>query len=366
MPTPSEITAIQLECCADDVPLLNSMESWTVSDVQIYFHSGGVTVPAQPVQKPNPAVPRQTSTVGGSMYGMSLPDVERLSERVVVVRGLNPGFFTGPGTNTYIIGVGKERVLIDAGDAQCRRYIELLKRTLDDVCDGARISRILITHSHPDHIGGAAAAAAACGIHGQRTAYLKVPWPGNDGGLSIEKISDGHVVQVDDSTTLRAHFTPGHAPDHTCWSLEEEGTLFSGDNVLGAGTVIVPADGGSMRLYLQSLRRLAERDWAAIFPGHGPPIRGRAARQAIVEYIGHREQRETQILHVLDRLGSGGASPPELVHALYADKVLSFELRQAAAETVYNHLLFLHEKGQARPMLSASSSTGLASRWIRG
>lgn len=113
------------------------------------------------------------------MYGMSLPDVERLSPRVVVVRGLNPGFFTGPGTNTYIVGTGAERTLIDAGDAGVPGYLRLLQATLRDHCAGARISRILITHSHPDHVGGARGVADACGVAPPRkVAFLKVPWHG--------------------------------------------------------------------------------------------------------------------------------------------------------------------------------------------
>lgn len=166
-------------------------------------------------------------------------------------------------------------------------------------------------------------------------------------------------------TTLTAHFTPGHAPDHTCWSLDEEGALFSGDNILGAGTVIVPAHGGSMRLYLESLRRLHQsRQWAVVYPGHGPPIRGPLAQQAIADYIMHREQREEQIVHHLEATGGDGAAPSELVSALYRDKVLTYELRQAAAETVYSHLVFLGEKGQVST-LDGSSRGSLGARWVR-
>ena len=310
------------------------------------------------------------------MYGMNLQNAERLSRRVVCVRGLNPGFFTGPGTNTYIVGTGAERVLIDAGDAGTCGYIDLLQRTLGDECDGARISRILITHSHPDHIGGARSVASACGVAGH-VAFGKVPWAGNDAGLPIEPVADGDVIQVDEATTLRAHFTPGHAPDHTCWSLEEEDVLFSGDTILGAGTVIIPAHGGSMRQYLDSLRRLhATRPWTAIYPGHGPPILGAEAQRSIASYITHREEREAQIVSHLTSLASGGGAggggmaggavasqtAAELVAALYRDRVLSFELRQAASETVYNHLLFLRDKGRVETV--DGSGGGLGSRWV--
>ena len=335
------------------------------------------TMPPPPRQlPPPPPPPPQANSISSSMYGMDLRNAERLSRRVVCVRGLNPGFFTGPGTNTYIVGTGAERVLIDAGDAGARGYVDLLQRTLRDECGGARICLILITHSHPDHIGGARSVASACGVAGS-VAFGKVPWAGNDAGLPIEPVADGDVIRVDEATTLRAHFTPGHAPDHTCWSLEEEGVLFSGDTILGAGTVIIPAHGGSMSLYLESLRRLhSTQQWAAIYPGHGPPIVGAEAQRSIAAYITHREERETQILNHLTELASGGGSggdgpggavpvasqtASELVGALYRDRVLSFELRQAASETVYNHLIFLREKGCVETV--DGSGGGLGSRW---
>ena len=111
-----------------------------------------------PLPPPSPAT---RSTITSSLYGQRLPDVERLSGCVVCVRALNPGFFTGPGTNTYIVGTGRRRVLIDAGDAGVDAYISLLRRTLHSMCDSATISHILVTHSHPDHVGGVRAAAAA-------------------------------------------------------------------------------------------------------------------------------------------------------------------------------------------------------------
>ena len=148
------------------------------------------------------------------------------------MRGLNPGYFTGPGTNTYIVGTAGERTLIDAGDAHVPGYVRLLERILREQCGGARISRIVITHAHPDHIGGCAAVAAACGSPGG-VSYHKVPWPGRDAGLPIQPVTDGETIAVDSSCTLRAIATPGHAPDHVCWCLEEESALFSGDNILG-------------------------------------------------------------------------------------------------------------------------------------
>src|SRR5207237_7199347 len=85
------------------------------------------------------------------MLGMAMPDIARWSDRVVVVLGQNPGPFTGPGTNTYIVGTGRKRLLLDTGQG-VERYDELLASALDD-CE-ASLECIVLTHAHGDHIGG--------------------------------------------------------------------------------------------------------------------------------------------------------------------------------------------------------------------
>ena len=101
-----------------------------------------------------------------------------------------------------------------------------------------------------------------------------MPWPGKDeaAGAPIRAIEDGAVVEAQ-GVTLRAIHTPGHAPDHLCYYLEEEKALFTGDVVLGAGTTVIPDDTGDLGQYMDSLRRLLELDLALIYPAHGPVIR---------------------------------------------------------------------------------------------
>jgi glyoxylase-like metal-dependent hydrolase (beta-lactamase superfamily II) len=89
------------------------------------------------------------------MQGMTAPEVERWSERVAVVRGLNPGPFTGPGTNTYLIGTGNRPLLLDTG-AGVAGYLDLLDRALKDECDAREPGDVVVTHAHGDHMGGAA------------------------------------------------------------------------------------------------------------------------------------------------------------------------------------------------------------------
>ena len=301
------------------------------------------------------ATASSSASITSSMHNLHLPNVERLSPRVVVVRGCNPGPFTGPGTNTYIVGVGARRVLIDAGDSGVPRYLQLLEQTLRDQCGGARLSSILVTHSHPDHIGGVRSVASRVGC-ADGCAVRKVPWSGNDAGLALEPVSDGDRLRVDEQTTLEAVHAPGHAPDHTCWRLLEEHILFSGDNVLGAGTVVVPAHGGSMREYMASLRRLQAlvSPQTRILPGHGPPV----SASTIGDYIRHREEREAQVHASVAKAAPAGCTAAELVGVLYRDRFLPWELRLAATETVHNHLVHLAERGHVMcmPVRAASSA----------
>ena len=108
------------------------------------------------------------------MIGLEMPDIDRWSDRVVVALGQNPSLFTGPGTNTYLVGTGKRRILLDTGQG-CDAYIPVLERALERAgCEG--IQEIVLTHGHPDHIGGAAAVIERFGA----LRISKQPWEGVD------------------------------------------------------------------------------------------------------------------------------------------------------------------------------------------
>src|SRR6266851_331021 len=91
--------------------------------------------------------------VTDSMMGLKLPDYARLSPRVATVLGHNPGPFTGPGTNTYLVGTGKTPILLDTGIGK-PKWNELLPRGLAELCGGERFERVVVTHAHQDHLGG--------------------------------------------------------------------------------------------------------------------------------------------------------------------------------------------------------------------
>src|SRR3990172_7579156 len=110
-----------------------------------------------------------------SMWGMKLPDVERWSERVVVARGRNPGPFTGPGTNTCLLGTGSRRILLDTGSGR-PEYIPILRDALAGAAGAREIAELIVTHVHADHIGGAADVLRHFGA----MAVRKLPSPGRD------------------------------------------------------------------------------------------------------------------------------------------------------------------------------------------
>jgi glyoxylase-like metal-dependent hydrolase (beta-lactamase superfamily II) len=275
--------------------------------------------------------------VKGNMIGLAMPDVDVWSERVVTVLGQNPGPFTGPGTNTYLVGTSQRPILIDTGQG-LPQYLPLLERALAEHRGAHEIDRIVLTHAHGDHLGGCNQVCERFGT----MPILKRPWPGMDAGLDelVTPIDHDAVIETE-GATLRAVFTPGHAEDHLCYWLEEERAIFSGDVVLGAGTTVIPEHGGDLADYMDSLRRLLALEPDVIYPAHGPAIRD--AQRKIREYIAHRELREAQIVALLRE---GLSEVKQMVERMYAD-VPAF-LHAAAGTSVRSHLRKLEREGRAR------------------
>src|SRR5579863_2085308 len=282
-------------------------------------------------------MPEPLRVVADSMMGLKLPDYARLSPRVATVLGHNPGPFTGPGTNTYIVGTGSRPILLDTG-VGVAKWAELLPVALEELAGANRPEKIVLTHAHQDHIGGVKDVTKLFG----RLEVLKKPWPsaGPDdaAGTPITEIDHDAVVSTD-GATLRAVFTPGHAPDHICYYLAEERAIFTGDVVLGAGTTIIPDGTGDLGQYMDSLRRLLALEAETIYPAHGPVIRN--AGKKIREYIAHRELRERQVLNAIK---DGPLEVPAIVKRIYTD-VPEF-LHPAAAQSVRSHLKKLHDEGR--------------------
>jgi len=269
------------------------------------------------------------------LLGTKLPDVDVWSPRVVTALGQNPSLFTGPGTNTYLVGTGRERILLDTGQG-IPAYLPVLAQALERA--GCTIQEIVLTHGHFDHIGGAAAVIETYGplrVSKMPHADFDKPWP-----VTITAIGDGDVV-LTEGATLRAIHTPGHAEDHLCYVLEEEQSLFSGDNVLGVGTTVIPSEGGDLLDYMNSLERLRAEQPNTIYPAHGPVIRD--GRAKIREYIDHRNQREQEILAAL-RAGLGLI--PDIVARVYAAYPVA--LHAPAKSSVCSHLTKLEREGRVQ------------------
>lgn len=242
----------------------------------------------------------------------------------------NPGMMTGPGTNTYLVGID-EVAVIDPGPANDDHLDAIVAAA------GDRIRWILCTHTHGDHSPGAEGLKA-------RTGAEVLAHSDRDGLVCDRHLVDGDVLEGTEFS-LRAVHTPGHASNHLCFLLERDRLLFSGDHVMDGSTVVITPTDGDMGQYLASLERLLAWDppIAAIAPAHGHVIDDPAAK--LTEYLTHRRAREAQVLEALAAAGSPGAGTEALVAAIYTD--VPEVLHPVARFSVWAHLRHLAEQGAA-------------------
>ena len=265
-----------------------------------------------------------------------------LSPRVLRVTAGNGSMMTGPGTNSYFIGVpgSDDWALLDPGPDDDHHVQALLAAA------PGRITRILATHTHKDHSPAAAAIAAATGAprFGQVAAHPE--WQDLD-FQPEHPLVDGDRLLLGAGVTLQAVHTPGHASNHLCYLLEEERLLFTGDHLMQGSTVVINPPDGDMVAYLASLRRLLDIDLEWLAPGHGFLIDEPHA--VVHQTIAHRLAREARVLAALQSLSAGSPGQPvdevALLDLVYVDTPR--QLHAMAQRSLRAHLLKLQADGQA-------------------
>ena len=262
--------------------------------------------------------------------------LERLVRRVLAPNG-SP--FTYTGTQTYLVGGPDGVAVIDPGPAEAD-HLAALERAIG----GAPVVAILCTHTHRDHSPAAAPLAERTGapVVGCAPLILDTGGPRADAPFDRTYAPDTVLADGDQVSgpgwTLTAVATPGHTSNHLCFALEGTGALFTGDHVMGWSTTVVAPPDGDMADYMASLDKLRARGDRVYYPAHGPAVNN--PRQLVRGMIGHRRQRERQIVKLL------GESPQDIaamVPRMY--KGVNEYLWPAAGLSVLAHLIDLERRG---------------------
>ncbi|XP_033125932.1 endoribonuclease LACTB2-like [Anneissia japonica] len=281
-----------------------------------------------------------------------IPQIEKLSSRIIRVLGCNPGMFTLQGTNTYVVGTGSKRILVDTGEEKKPEYISNLKKVLKD--SGSTLQEILITHWHHDHTGGITELVKELQLANDVKVSKFPRRPAQDekidaeGVLKYNYLNDGDVVKTE-GATLKAVYTPGHTDDHMVLYLEEENAVLTGDCILGEGTAVFE----DLFTYMQSLQKLVNYAPEILYPGHGPVVSDAVTK--IQMYIDHRNMREQQIMDVLIKNGNPMESM-EMVKIIYVD--VGEHLHIAANGNVCHHLSKLEKENKIVQM-----KEGVVPKW---
>jgi len=250
----------------------------------------------------------------------------------------NPSPFTYSGTQTYIVGEGEVAVIDPGPDDE--RHLAALREALS----GEKVVAILCTHTHRDHSPAAKPLSQGMDapIIGCAPLTLEDDGPRADAAFDPDYRPDRvltHGERLDGSGwTLEAVATPGHTSNHLCFALPEAGALFTGDHVMGWSTTVVSPPDGDMAAYMGSLELLLGRNDRIYYPAHGPAVE--TPQRLVRGLIGHRRQREGQILRHLER---GEGRIQDMVPHMY--KGVDARLHPAAGRSVLAHLIDLQARG---------------------
>lgn len=262
--------------------------------------------------------------------------LEQLEPGIGRVLAHNPSAFTYYGTQTYLLGVA-DIAVVDPGP-DLPEHVDAIEKAIGT----RRLAAIMCTHTHRDHSPAARALSDRTGapIIGCGPLALETVGPradaSFDGDYAPDRVlGDGEALKLGDEEVI-AIATPGHTSNHLCFAYR--GALLSGDHVMAwSTTVIVPPD-GDMAAYIQSLDKLRQREDRIYYPAHGPAVE--KPRQYVRHLIGHRMQREAQILRIIQ---NSPRTIPQVVASAYPG--LDSRLVTAAAGSVFAHLLDLERRG---------------------
>lgn len=240
----------------------------------------------------------------------------------------NPSMMTGPGTNTYLIGV-RQIAVIDPGPA-LPQHIDAIQQHA-----GAPIRKILVTHTHPDHSPAASLLKKACGaeLYGRPAPQGRHQ---DETFVPDQVLDDGDTVLAGEESLQVLH-TPGHASNHLCFLHAGLNWLITGDHIINGSTVVIDPPDGNMGDYLRSLERLKSLTLDSILPGHGDVID--KPHKAIDWLINHRLEREAKIIAALRK--TSNVTSRELVPMVYDD--VDEKLHDLAEHSLLAHLLRLEE-----------------------
>lgn len=251
----------------------------------------------------------------------------------------NPSPYTYTGTQSFIVGAGEGCAVIDPGP-DLPDHVDALMAAIGE----EKVLAILCTHTHRDHSPAARLLAARTGapVIGCAPLVLSDTGPRADAAFdrdyAPDRVMEDGEAMTGPGWTLTAIATPGHVSNHLCFALEETGALFTGDHVMGWSTsVVIPPD-GDMGDYMRSLDKLYAREDRIYYPAHGEAVE--KPRQLVRGMIGHRRQRENQILRLLGESPRGAA---DFVPVMY--KGLDEKLHKAAEMSVTAHLIDLERRG---------------------
>ena len=241
---------------------------------------------------------------GGQQLLPPMESIATLSPLVTTALGCNPSSFSLQGTNTYLVGRGPRKILIDSGEGR-PEYLDTLSKAMES-CGCTGIEQILITHWHHDHLGGVPSIQERFGPDIPVRKFMPMgqeSLSSGEGAIDpyaiwarerFEPLQDGETVRTQ-GASLRVIFTPGHANDHVSLVLEEEGSIFTADNVLGVGTAVF----SDLGLYLNSLGKMKEaalqlsRPQVRFYTGHGAHIEDGVA--TLDDYVQHRTFSQHQL-----------------------------------------------------------------------